>query len=452
MKKTTLITGKILYALIFLLFIPSVLLFWAKFTEDIIRFPAIKSTTTGWTLIIGGSLWILLAMFTLKKYGKGLPMNAYPPPRFVNRGPYRLFQHPIYWGFGILMVGYFILAGSASGLWLVTPITILGMIALVLGYEEIDLKKRFPDKTIKTVLDLPEKETESPGVRVRFASLFWVVGFLLLGNFLTAKLAGNTPALLGKPLVTTLSIEIKYLPFLSIIFLIATPFLLKRKDILREWTLSGIIALCVSIFIALLYPTLGAQYLPFEDSIIITVPIYLILLSLKSIIRQSKQLGIFFSLVTVALVVIQLTISRSAALHFASSILIFLLSANYYRIWLFLKNSTEKITNSWKEWVFGKVRVINHGFYVGVGTFFGILLSGILVGDDYAWAILIFAFIVIVFSALLAQIIEGSEKLKRPYGYYGALVGIIFASLVIWAIGFNVWVIIGVISVVMPWV
>ncbi|MCK5468850.1 MAG: prolipoprotein diacylglyceryl transferase, partial [Cyclobacteriaceae bacterium] len=73
-------------------------------------------------------------------------------------------------------------------------------------------------------------------------------------------------------------------------------------------------------------------------------------------------------------------------------------------------------------------------------------------GDDYAWAILIFAFIVIVFSALWAQIIEGSEKLKRPYGYYGALVGIIFASLVIWAIGFNVWVIIGVISVVMPWV
>jgi len=57
-----------------------------------------------------------------------------------------------------------------------------------------------------------------------------------------------------------------------------------------------------------------------------------------------------------------------------------------------------------------------------------------------------------VFSALWAQIIEGSDKLKRPYGYYGALVGIIFASLIVWAIGFNVWVIIGVISVVMPWV
>ncbi|MCK5471233.1 MAG: hypothetical protein KAI99_22070, partial [Cyclobacteriaceae bacterium] len=229
MKKTALINGKILYALIFLLFIPSVLLFWARYTKSIIRFPAIESTNTGWTLIIGGSLLILLAMFTLKKYGKGLPMNAYPPPRFVNSGPYRLFQHPIYWGFGILMLGYFILTDSASGLWQVTPITILGMIALVLGYEEIDLKKRFPDKTIKTVLDLPEMKAESPGFRARFASLFWVVALLLLGNFITAKLAGNTPALLGKPLVTTLSIEIQYLPFLSVIFLIVTPFLLKRK-------------------------------------------------------------------------------------------------------------------------------------------------------------------------------------------------------------------------------
>jgi len=65
---------------------------------------------------------------------------------------------------------------------------------------------------------------------------------------------------------------------------------------------------------------------------------------------------------------------------------------------------------------------------------------------------LAFAISVIIFSALWAQLIEGSEKLKRPFGYYGALIGILFASLVVWLMGVNVWVIIGVVSVVMPWV
>ena len=452
MKKTTHVTRKFLYAILFLIIIPSGLWFWAKYTEDLIKFPAIESTTAGWILTIGGSLLMLLAMFTLIKYGKGLPMNAYPPPRFVKRGPYRLLRHPIYWGFGILMVGYFILAGSASGLWLVSPITILCMITLVLGYEKIDLKKRFPDETIKTILDLPENKAESFGVRVRFASLFWVVALLLLGNFITGKLAGNIPALIGKSLVVNLSFENPYLPFLSFLFIISIPFLLKRKDILREWALSGILALSISIFIALIFPALGAQFLPADNSILITVPIFLIFISLKSIIRQSKQLAVFFGFIAVALVIIQLTNSRSAVLHFTGSILIFLLSANYRRIWFFLKNSTEKIANSWKEWVFGKVRVINHGFYVGLGTFFGILLAGILSGKEYAWAILIFVFTLIVFSALWAQIIEGSEKLKRPFGYYGALVGVLFASLGGWVSGFNIWVIVAVISVVMPWV
>jgi protein-S-isoprenylcysteine O-methyltransferase Ste14 len=452
MKKTTHVTRKFLYAIIFLFIIPPGLWFWAKYTEDLIKFPAIESTTAGWILTIGGSLLMLLAMFTLIKYGKGLPMNAYPPPRFVKRGPYRLLRHPIYWGFGILMVGYFILAGSASGLWLVSPITILCMITLVMGYEKIDLKKRFPDETIKTVLDLPENKAESFGVRVRFASLFWVVALLLLGNFITGKLAGNIPTLIGKSLVVNLGFENPYLPFLSFLFIISIPFLLKRKDILREWALSGILALSISIFIALIFPALGAQFLPPDNSILIAVPIFLIFISLKSIIRQSKQLAVFFGFIAVALVIIQLTNSRSAVLHFTGSILIFLLSANYCRIWFFLKNSTEKIANSWKEWVFGKVRVINHGFYVGLGTFFGILLAGILSGKEYAWAILIFAFTLIVFSALWAQIIEGSEKLKRPFGYYGALVGVLFASLGGWVSGFNIWVIVGVISVVMPWV
>ncbi|MCJ7757224.1 MAG: prolipoprotein diacylglyceryl transferase [Gillisia sp.] len=452
MNKTTTQINKTLYAITFLIILPVVLWLWARYTEDFITFPAIESPLAGYVLIIFGVLLMAWAMYSLKKYGKGLPMNAYPPQRFVTNGPYHLFRHPIYWGFGILMVGYFILTKSASGLWLVTPITILAMIALVIGYEAIYLKKRFPNESIRTILDIPAKIKEPANTRARLVSLFWVAAPLFLANFIIAGLVGNKAAIIGKQLVLPINTENQTLPLLSVLFIMATPFVIKRKDLLRTWTITSIIAVCISTFTALLYPGLGAQYLPSQHGFIYFVPIFLMLISVRSIFKQSKQLGFLFSVIAVALIGIQLTFSRSAVLHLSSSIIIFLLAYNYFHIWIFLRKGAEKIANSWQEWVFGKVRVINHGFYVGFGTFLGILLAGILVGDAYAWAILIFAFIVIVFSALWAQIIEGSEKLKRPFGYYGALVGIIFASLAVWVMGFNVWIIIGVISVVMPWV
>jgi len=312
MEKNRHLTGKTLYGLIFLFALPYGLILWARYTEDIITFPAIESANAGWILIVTGGLLLLVAMLSLIKYGKGLPMNAYPPKLFVDRGAYRIFHHPIYWGFGILVVGYFILIGSASGLWLVAPLTILGMIALVQGHENIDLKKRFSNKTIKTVLDLPDKKEDTASFGDRFSALFWIGNSLLLANFLAIKLTGNTPALFGGPLDISYSTENQYFYYLGVLFLIMTPFILKRKDLIKEWALTGIIALGISAFMAVLYPSIAAQYLPYEGSSITTVPIYLLFISLKSIFRQSKLLGIFFSLVVIVLIVFHLKFSPSA--------------------------------------------------------------------------------------------------------------------------------------------
>jgi len=452
MKQVNNYLGKLMYSIAFLFILPAGLWFWAKHTQHIITFPAVYSKTAGGILMIAGALFMLWAMVVLIHFGRGLPMNAYPPARFVTNGPYRLFKHPIYWGFGLMVVGCSIYTGSASGLWLVSPLTIIGMIALVLGYEEIDLKRRFPDQNIKTLLDLPEKQSVSPHLRDRLASLFWMFYFLMFSNFTIIKLTGTRHPLFGKPLMLYSGPVTPYLPFLGIIFLIAIAFFLKRKQDLKAWGYSGMLSLCLSVFIGLLYPAFGAQYLPPNDSVLFTVPVFLILISLKAIFRQSWAMVIAFTVVASILVILQLIYSPSAILYFADSIFIFLLSAYYQRIWIFLKNAAEKIANSWKEWTFGKVRVINHGFYVGFGAFFGVLLAGILAGKEYAWALLVFVLIVTLCAALWAQLIEGSEKLKRPFGYYGGLVGIVFGSLAVWAMGFNGWVIIGVASTVMPWV
>ena len=70
-------------------------------------------------------------------------MNAFPPPRLVTRGPYRLVRHPIYVGFTLGCLGLSLAFRSASGLLLVTPTVALASAALVLGYEGPDLRRRF---------------------------------------------------------------------------------------------------------------------------------------------------------------------------------------------------------------------------------------------------------------------------------------------------------------------
>lgn len=462
MKKTNLIVGKILYAVLFLLIIPAFLILWAKYTEHIVRYPVIDSPLLGWTISIAGAILMLWGMFDLMRYGEGLPMNAFPPEKLVKKGIYRLLRHPIYWGFGMLLFGIFIIIQLASGLWLITPVTILGMISLVIGYEKLDLDKRFQGEKIKTYLGIPDKNENLASLRDRLYSLLLVFSFFLIGNFLILYLEGEQAALFGNSLKISQIFNNSPLFLFSYLYIIGAAFLIERTDQIREWLISLLIALTLSIYISLLWPAVGAQYF-FHDftsqkaiftfpAAIMSIPLFLILLSMKVYGQYFKKLSILFHCVAIVLCVYQVVNSRSPILHLIVGLIIFIFAANYFRIWMFLKNYSEKLANSWKEWTFGPVRIINHGTYVGIGAFFGILLAGFLTGKTYAWGLLVFSLIVITFSGLWAQLIEGSEKLKRPFGYYGALVGIIFSSLTVWVMGYNVWVIIGIISVFAPWI
>jgi protein-S-isoprenylcysteine O-methyltransferase Ste14 len=462
MKTTNTKLGKILYGSLFIIIIPIVLVFWAKLTEPIITYNAIKNQSLGLVISMIGGILLIWGMLALMKFGKGLPMNAYPPKYFVKKGPYRWFRHPIYVGFGVLLFGIAITIGSASLLWLVTPITILGMIALVLGYEKISLKFRFPEEKIKTYLDIAERDSSLPDIRDYFSAIIWVLLTLLCGNYLIGHLEGDSLPLFSNPWEIQPAFLETPIYYLSWLFILAAPLVFRKKNQIRDWTITALIGLALSVSLALLWPELGAQYLSSDllltghklsiIHIVKAIPVFLILVSLRAYFRYFKKFAIILGLLGILLCIYQFSISRSAILHAGTSIIIYFIAANYSRIWIFLKEFAEIIANSWKEWTYGPIRIINHGFYVGFGSFLGLLLSGWLAGPNYAWAILIFALIVIIFSALWAQLIEGSEKLKRPFGYYGALVGIIFAGPIVWLMGYNIWVIIGVVSVVMPWV
>jgi len=462
MNKINQVWGKILYALLFLGVLPIFLWIWADQTGYIVSYPSIGSLPWGLSICIAGGLLMIWGMFALIIYGKGLPMNAYPPEKIVRKGPYRLLRHPIYCGFGILLIGASIISDSASALWLVTPITILSMTALVMGYEKIRLEGQFPDQKVTAYLDISRKEPGQASIRDRLLALAGVSLFLLLGNAVIAYLVGGIQPLLGKSWNIHPVFDTQYVNFISLIFFIGVPLVLKKREQIREWILCVLIALTILVYISMLWPAVGAQYfhpefLSWSDGekqlyALMSVPLFLILLSLRFYVFRFRRIIASFYAMAILLGIYQLDNSRSSIIHMVVAIAIFMLAANHYRTWMFLRNLAERVANSWKEWVFGPIRIINHGIYAGLGAFLGILLSGWLAGQEYAWAILVFAIVVIVFSALWAQLIEGSDKLKRPFGYYGALVGIIVSGLVVSVMGYNVWVIIGVVSVVMPWV
>ena len=135
--------GKFLYGALFAVVLPVLLVVWAGETRELVKLPAIHSLPWGVGAITVGSLLVALGMASLWLVGGGLPMNAFPPPRYVSSGIYGLFSHPIYAGFSLVCVGTAIAAGSASGLWLVSTTVVLASAALVLGYELPDLQRRF---------------------------------------------------------------------------------------------------------------------------------------------------------------------------------------------------------------------------------------------------------------------------------------------------------------------
>ncbi len=463
MKEFNRIIGQTMYAVLFVILLPLGLYFWGLKTEAYMFCHGAQSSWVAYVLSASGLSLLCWGMLALKIYGKGLPMNAYPPSQFVHSGPYRFFHHPIYIGFGLLVIGTSFLTGSASALWLVSPITLLGMTALVLGYENIDLKMRFPEFHAKVLFDLPEGTSEVIHPNERLIAFLRNFMILLVANFLLHQTSitdvkGSTFPLPG--------LEFLGNSFLQVICILANillpVLLLKTKMQLRDWTVAMLIGFLSYSYIGVLYPETALHQV--QDPVLSasannSVPIfywtlplfYPILFVSKTSILMPRNLRFLIPGIAFISILIQFHNNIVSFDAIWSALGIYLISDHYKKIWSFLRSTSEQIANSWQEWVFGKVRIINHGFYVGMCAFTGIFIAGILSGSRYAWAIMIFCFLGVSFAAIWAQLIEGSEKLKRPFGYYGCLFSIPLAAFIFHYMGVDSWTIIAAVSVVMPW-
>ncbi len=170
--------AKILYGLLFVVFLPLFLVFFTLQIEIpfvIARFPLVGALLFGPGLIV--MLW---GMWDIWQRGKGLPMNAFPPEELVVGGIYAWVPHPIYTGFVVTCLGVSLFYGSATGALLVTPLVALAATALVLGYERPYLLRTFG---------------ELPHPVLGMANLFRLIARTMRLEALWARLLGYTERL-----------------------------------------------------------------------------------------------------------------------------------------------------------------------------------------------------------------------------------------------------------------
>lgn len=455
--------GKILYSATFLLLLPLALIAWSGATERVVHLPQVRSIPFGMIVSALGALLLLWGMRDLWIRGGGLPMNADPPPRYVDRGIYRLLPHPIYTGFCALCVGVSISVGSASGLWLVSPLLMLGCAAIVFGYEDQNLRERF-GPNLRSVLP-EDSETVATAYNRFKCYLFglspWLAAYAIV-HFLGKPVRWDSVFVVSERSQVAMD-GVRMLCGSAWIGLALAPLVAKTQNDLRRTGFSslGTMGFAVLVFFAaplVLNPhwiasheglwwwaglpphTLGAwEYFP-------SLPVVFALLFSEALRGRWKPLrGIVYGWVVLVAVGGSIA-AQSGAVRVVGAMLSYLLAVKAAGMWRAIRGLAERIANSWREWRMGPVRVINHGAYVGAAGFLAIWICTVLAGPGHLTAILFAALSALIGAALWAQYVEGSSQLLRPYGFYGGLLGGTLGTCVAPVFHTRVWLLLGVFS------
>jgi protein-S-isoprenylcysteine O-methyltransferase Ste14 len=463
--------GPLLYGLAWAVAAPALLVVWARATSGLVPLPAIHSPAAGSFLGAAGLLLMASAMAALAVHGGGPPMNAYPPPRHVTRGPYRWTGHPIYVGFILLAAGVSIGAGSASGLWLVTPVAALALAALVLGYERHDLRRRFGELP-RPLLSLPAAR-EGRATAPERASVYvlvllpWLVAYeaLHLIGVPADAVASHLPFERGWPVLEWT--EAIYASAYAMILL--TPLVVRSRLALRRFALAGLLATGVVTFIYILVPLVApprpfeattalGRLLALERSLSHTVAAFPAFHVLWPLIAAAswRTRGTWWGRAAAAWAVLIAASCITTGMHsladVAAAFAIYPFFAGAPRVWQVMRRGAERIANSWREWRIGPVRILNHGFYTGAGGAVGAWIAGIVAGPELMAAVVAIAVLGLVTAALWAQVLEGSPALLRPLGFYGGIIGGVLGVGLMALLRLDVLPVLLGLSLAMPWV
>jgi len=467
------LTGKVLYGLLFAIVLPFLLILLAKYTADIVKLPVPENLIFGYVLLITGMFLVFSGIWSLWRFGHGLPMNAFPPKEFVKKGIYAFTKHPIYSGAIGISFGISIVTQSGSGLWIVSPLFILMIVAYVVGFENERTQIIFGTHSYKPFLSMPVASSDTPSFYERLSSylLAFVPWLLVYEVFIYIGVPKDA-------MVTNLSFE-KNLPIWEFtevfysgtyLFALLVPLIITTKTGLRFFIIDLWFATIIGGLIYLIFPFIVTQneFIPhsffgrlimFERSIdgeagaLPSFHVIWAFISARYFSRSIIRFKWLWYALAVLISISCITTGSHSLLDVITGFCVFIIIIYRLQIWNFIRLESERLSNSWHEWRLGPVRVIYHGFYGGAAGFAGTLIAGFFLGHQYAFSGFIIMIFVIIGAGLWAQLIEGSSKLLRPFGYYGGLIGGIVACILTSIIfSISIYTLLGAFAMAGPWI
>ncbi|MBI5495340.1 MAG: prolipoprotein diacylglyceryl transferase [Deltaproteobacteria bacterium] len=370
--------------------------------------------------------------------------------------------HPLHAGAVFLVGGGSILARSSAGLYLVTPVLAAASAALVWGWE----RGRLPLPAAPLLAPL------APGaapLAARERAAMWInvlLPWLAAYELIVALGPAPDAVMLALPGEAAWPVFAWAEPVYASAYVVAlaTPWLVRTRGDLRAFQLRGWIAMAVVFPLHLALPVCAVPR-PFNvndplggllamerawDSPAAAFPSFHVvwaMLCAAALPRAFAWLAWAWAAAVAA--ACSLTGMHTVA-DILAGVAVGAAIIRYPSVWELLRATTERVANSWHEWRFGPVRIINHGAYAGIGTFLTVALAHALLGVEHAPAIAWAACCGLFTAGAWAQIIEGSHQLMRPYGFYGGVLGIMIGAVTAPLWGTNGWMILGAYAVGAP--
>lgn len=437
--------GKLFYALLFVVAIPLLLVFWAGWLDGSIRLPVPGGLASGLLIASCGAAALVAAMAQLMVRGGGLPMNVAPPPRLVSSGLYAFVRHPIYAGFVVLCAGLSVAERSSAGLWVVTPVALLATVALVFGYEGRATRERFGPGLPRPLLSLSPADDRAPTTKERLGALVMVaVPWFALYHALSLASSAFAHVDTRLPVERSLHAITWTYPAYAATYLsaFAIPFLAETRRTLRRVTLAGATTSLAAFWLYAVLPfgCSWARIDPGDTGVFArmlraerawdtpgnacpSLHAAWVTLFALALAGRFPRLRAVAALSAVVVCVSCWTTGMHGAIDLAAGALLAFVFRDRERLWARLLALAERLANSWRDVRLGPVRLINHGVYVGVASCVGLLIVEGLMGGRATAEIAIVAVSGLLGAALWAQVIEGASGLLRPFGFYGAVVG-----------------------------
>ena len=461
--------GKVLYAAIFVSFVPAALVLWARALAPHVPLRALDSAPFGAALAAAGALLVLAGMHALWTQGGGLPMNAFPPPRLATRGAYALTRHPIYAGFVLACAGVSIATGSAAGLWIVTPLAALGTVALVYGFELADLEARFGSLPAPW-LRVPPNDARPPtwGERIAAYALVLVPWALL---YEAVVFLGPPPdaidgtLAIDRALGVTEEAEAVYAS--AYVVVLSVPLAARSARELRAFMIRGLLAMAL-IFplyfaIPLVAPPrpfaphgwlgemlLHERALDTPGGAFPSFHVVWALLAAEAFAARGRTAATLARAWAWAVALACLLTGMHTIVDVLAGALAAALAVRARDVWSALRSLAERTAGSWREARVGPLRIINHAAWAGLATFSGVAIAGALAGRAYLAPALVACATGLAGAAIWAQLLEGSAALLRPYGFYGGMLGVTLGALSATFFGLDPWVLLGAYCVAAP--